>query len=126
MWCGSFIVVFFCRGFIRHAMGSFVTANPTEQSVQFHTMGPRLSYVSVKLGDDFFPSLSQRQRHVSITFLLYVKVAGVTRSASACSMTSRKSIPMPTACEIDLTSLRAPSFHEDNWHSELQLTCVLP
>jgi len=62
MWCDSFNVVFFCRGFIRHAVGSFVTAYPREQSVRFHTMGPRHSNVSVKLGDDFFASLSQRQR----------------------------------------------------------------
>lgn len=85
-------------------------------------MGPRRSYVSVKLGDVFFASLSSRQRHVSITFLLYVKVTGVTQSASAFGMTSRKSIPMPTACEIDLTITRKSSFHEDNSHSELQLS----
>jgi hypothetical protein len=108
MWCDSFNSVFFCRGFIRHAVGSFVTANPMEQSVRFHTMGPRHPYEAVKRGGG--GRLSQRQRHVSITFLLYFKVTGVTQSASTYSMTSQKSIPMPTACEVDVTSMRAPSF----------------
>ena len=122
MWCDSFNVVFLCRGFIRHAVGSFVMANPTEQSIRFHTMGPRHCHVSVELGDDFFASLSQRQRHVGITFLVHVKVTGVTQSVSAFGMTSRKFIPVRTAWETDLPITRAPSVHEGNWHSELQFS----
>jgi hypothetical protein len=107
------------HGFISHAVGSFETANPMEQSVRFHTMGPRHSYEAVKLEDAFFASLSQGQRRISITFRLYFKVTSVAQSASAYSMTSRKSIPMPTACEIDVTVCECFPFYEDNWHSEL-------
>lgn len=110
MWCDSFNAVLFCGGFIRHAVGSFETANPMEQSVRFPTMGPRRSYEAEKTGGRLLcQSLSKteaRQCYISLIFQGHMRKA----VASAFSMTSRKSIAMRTACEIDLTRMWAPSF----------------